>query len=173
MSAQDYVQIDLPNGDSFVGKGNLNITESHEPIWVLGGSFGNIIAFFEQVFGGDNFTEQVYEGTGAKVRRWQIEFTNWEGNTDEWGDASADDDVLTKLNVLGETIATTDITSRNVATLSYGEYSSGGLYSPQSVAPGQQELPANLGEEPSTFRVRSEWLDAVDLAQTLHELDPF
>lgn len=168
MSSQDYVQMDLPNGDSFVGTGNLTVVEEQTPAWLIGGGFGEIIAATNQVFGGDNYSEQVFLGAGSKVRQWRVDFTNWEGNTDTWSGAQSDDDVIVKLQALANSLATQGITSTNVATLSFGEYSSSGTYSPQSVVPGAISLPLELGEEPSTFRASIEWVDAVDLDQVLH-----
>jgi hypothetical protein len=171
MSSFDKVRMDLPNGDSFVGTGNLKVTEIQQPFYLLDG-FQRIRTLAEQLSSVANDTSQAFLGTGSRVRIWRVEFDQWEGSSDEWGSASAADDVLTKLNILGQSLATAGIDGQNTATLSYGEYSSSGQLDPQSVVPGEVELDADFGPEgsPSTFRPRLEWRDAADLSSAIHRL---
>lgn len=173
MSSYDKVKIELPNGDTFVASGNLNITETQQPFYLLDG-FQNLRTLGEQVGVLDNDTSQAFLGSGARVRTWRVEFTQWEGSTDSWGSASAGDDALTKLNTLGQSLATAGIDGKNPATLSYGEYSSAGQFSPQTVVPGEIALPAELGRDgtPSSFRPSLEWRDAADVGSAIHELKP-
>jgi len=98
MSSYDKVKMTLPNGDEFVGSGNLNITETQQPFYLLDG-FQRTRTLAEQIPNVDADTSQAFIGTGARVRTWRVEFTQWEGSTDSWGSASAGDDVLTKLNI--------------------------------------------------------------------------
>lgn len=173
MSSYDKVTITLPSGDTFTATGNLSITERHQPFYLLDG-FQRLRTLYEQIPGIGADTSQAFLGSGSRVRTWQIQFTQWEGSTDEWGSAAADDDVLTKLNVLGNAIANSEIDGGNTATLEYGEYSTAGQFSPHDVVPGEIQLPAELGEDgtPSSFRPSLEWRDAVDLNQAIHNLAP-
>lgn len=173
MSSYDKVKMDLPNGDTFVGVGNLTVTEAHQPFYLLDG-FQSLRTLAEKVGVVQNDTASAFVGSGARVRTWTIEFTNWEGNSEDWGSASAGDDVITKLNVLGQSLATAGIDGSNPAILSFGEYSSAGQYSAQTVVPGEIQLPVNLGPDgsPSTIRPQLTWRDAADLSQAIHSLAP-
>ncbi|MEF8825439.1 MAG: hypothetical protein V5A27_03725, partial [Halapricum sp.] len=161
MSSYDKVKMELPNGDTFVGVGNLSVTENHQPFYLLDG-FQTLRTLGEQLGVVENDTAQAFLGSGARVRTWTVEFTNWEGNSESWGSAAADDDVITKLNVLGQSLATAGIDGRNPVTFSYGEYSPAGQFSPQSVVPGEISLPADLSQDgsASTFRPSLTWRDA-------------
>lgn len=173
MSSYDKVKMELPNGDTFIGEGNLNVVETHQPFYLLDG-FQNLRTLAEQLPNIQADTSQVFLGTGSRVRTWTVEFTQWEGSTDKWGGADPGDDVLTKLNVIGESIASAGIDGGNTATLEYGEYSEAGMFSPKSVVPGEITLPADFTETgtPSSFRPALEWRDAADLSQTIHEVAP-
>lgn len=169
MSSYDKVSMTLPDGSEFVGRGNLSVTIQQTPVWLFNG-LQNVFAASDQVTGSSGgLTEQVFEGSGARIRRFTVEFDQWEGSTDAWGGAAADDDVLIKLQTLDHALATTPITSSNVATLEFGEYSSAGQFDPVAVVPGDVTLPVDLGERGSSFRPQVEWLDSVDLDQTLHQ----
>lgn len=173
MSSYDKVKMALPNGDTFVGSGNLNIVETQQPFYLLDG-FQSLRTLAEQLPNVDNDTSQVFLGSGSRVRTWRIEFEQWEGSTDSWGSAAAGDDVLTKLNTLGQSLATAGIDGTNPATLEYGEYSSAGQFSPQTVVPGEITLPAELGRDgtPSSFRPSVEWRDAADMSSAIHPVNP-
>lgn len=172
MSALDKVRMEIPDGsgDVFVGEGNLQVTENQQPFYLIDG-FQNIRTLAEQTPFLASDTSQAYVGSGARVRTWQISFESWEGETSSWGSANADDDVLTKLNVLGQTLATAGLSGRKPAILEYGEYSTNGTYSPKEVVPGEISLPAEFGPDgtPSSFRPTLEWRDAADLRKVLHE----
>jgi len=169
MSSFDKVSITLPNGDTFVGQGNLNVVETQQPFYLLDG-FQNIRTLGELAGVIDNDTAQAFVGSGARVRTWRVEFAQWEGSTDSWGTASASDDVITKLNVLGQALATAGVDGQNPITFEYGEYSTAGQFSPQTVVPGEVTLPAEFGEggRPSSFRPAIELRDAADLTQAIH-----
>jgi hypothetical protein len=173
MSSYDKVTMSLPNGDTFTATGELQVTERQQPFYLLDG-FQRIRTLAEQVGVLDSDTSQAFLGTGARVRTWQVSFVQWEGSSDDWGSAAADDDVLTKLNILGNSLANAGIDGGNTATLEYGEYSTPGQFSPQSVVPGEIELPADLSSEgsPSTFSPSLEWRDAADLNEAIHGLAP-
>jgi hypothetical protein len=168
MSSFDKVKMEFPNGDTFVGKGNLTVVENQQPFYLVDG-FKTIRALASMANVTDG-TSSVFLGDGARVRSWQIEFLQWEGSTDAWGSASADDDVITKLNVLGQSLSNAGIDGTSPATLTYGEYSPDGMFSPKSVVPGPVKLPTEFGNEgsPSTFRPSLEWRDAEDLSNAPH-----
>lgn len=173
MSSFDKVKMELPNGDTFVGTGNLRVVETQQPFYLLDG-FQRIRTLAEQIGVVENDTAQAFLGSGARVRTWTVEFTQWEGSADQWGSASASDDVITKLNILGQSLATAGIDGQNPVLFSYGEYSSAGQFSPQSVVPGEISLPANLGEDgtPSSFRPSLTWRDSADMRDAIHSLAP-
>jgi hypothetical protein len=161
MAGLDKVKMTIA-GSTFEATGNINVVEIQRPRWVVNGG-GNFIAAADRLTGSNaSLGGQAYVGTGSKVRFWRVDFTQWEGSTDSWGSASADDDVLTKINILGNKLATSTIDSGNTATLAYGEYSTNGQFSPLDVVPGEIELPADLEERPSSFRPRVEWYEAMD-----------
>jgi len=173
MSSYDKVRLDLPNGDTFVGSGNLTVTEQQQPFYLLDG-FQSLRTLAEQIPGVESDTSQAFVGSGARVRFWTVEFTQWEGSADQWGIAADGDDVITKLNILGQSLATAGIDGQNPITFEYGEYSSSGQFSPQSVVPGEVSLPADLGQDgsASTFRPQLELRDAADLSNAIHALAP-
>lgn len=168
MASLNTVEMDLPNGDSFHATGNIAYRTTITPTYLIDGRGGGIIAAISEVKGGDSYTEQVYEGAGAKVRTFNIDLTTWEGDTNTWGSASAGDDITTKFDVFEESLASQRITSSKTATLSFGEFSSSGQFSSHAVVPGEIELPRELGEQPSSGRARVQWFDALDLDQALH-----
>jgi len=174
MAPLDRVEMDLPNGDSFHAEGNLEIIETQQPFYLVDG-FERLRTLGEQAPWTGNDTGQVFIGSGARVRTWTIQFTEWEGNVTTWGSASGNNDgVLTKLNELGQSLATAGIDGTNPATLAYGEYSSGGTYSPQTVVPGEVQLPVEFTPDgsPSSFRPSIEWRDATDVNDAIHNLAP-
>lgn len=170
MATLDKVKMTLPDSTVFEARGDLTVTISQQPSWLFDG-FQELFAAEEAITGsGGDLTEQVFQGAGSRIRRFQIDFAQWEGSTDSWGSAAADDDIMVKMQTLDNALASTRITSDNVATLEFGEYTSGGSFDSISVVPGEVTLPVNYEENTSVFRPTVNWLDAVDLDQTLHEL---
>lgn len=173
MSSFDKVQIDLPNGDTFVGTKNLSVTTQQQPFYLLDG-FKTLRTLGELTNLTDNDTSQAFLGGGARVRIWQVEFEQFEGSSDTWGGANASDDAIVKANTLDQSLATAGIDGTNTATLKWGEFSSGGDYSAQDVVPGEISISTNFGEdgEPSSLRVSMQWRDAEDMSNTIHKLKP-
>jgi hypothetical protein len=172
MSSLDKVKMTLPDSTEFVASDNISVQIQQTPQWIFDG-FGNVVAVKEQLDNTDGgLTEQVYLGAGARVRSFTIDFTQWEGSSDSWGSASASDDVMVKLVELDDALANTKMTSTNTATLEFSEYSSSGSKDPIEVVPGEMTLSVAFGpgESATTFRPTVQWLDAVDLDQTIDEL---
>jgi len=169
MSSYDRVKIVLPNsGGTFVAKGDLKVEITQTPQWLFNG-LQEIFAAADQLSGSSGaLTEQVFQGAGSKVRTFNVELTQWEGSTDTWGNANADDDIIQKMQELDHALATTRITSDATASLEVGEYSSAGKYDPVSVVPGEVSLPVDFSEDTSSFRATVTWIDAVDLTQDIH-----
>jgi len=171
MATLEKVRMTLPNGKKFVGTGNIEVIESQEAFWLFDGAqrtrtLGEAINLI------DNNTSQVYVGTGSRVRSWQVSFEQWEGSSDEWGDANSNDDILVKFAELGQSLAEAGIDSTAPVTFEYGEYTDdpGGNHSAQDVVPGEVNLPVRFGPNQSatTFRPQITWLDAADINQAIH-----
>jgi hypothetical protein len=175
MASLNGVRMTFPGGKVFEASGNLSVTESQQPFYMVDG-FQRIRTLAEQVGAVDSDTSQIALGNGARVRTWTIEFAQWEGNTESWGNASASDDVLVKLNELGSTLANAGLDSRNTVLLEYGDYTVGGPHGGKRVVPGEISLPAEFGAEgsPSTFRPTLEWRDAhaIDPSDPAHPVNP-
>jgi len=171
MSSFDRVRMELPGGDVFEARGNINVVEQQQPFYLLDG-FQRLRTLGEQLPGIESDTSQAFVGAGARVRTWTVEFSQWEGSTDQWGGANAADDVIVKLQTLANALATAGIDGTNPATFAFGEYSTAGQFSPQTVVPGELTLPAEFGEDanPSAFRPSLEWRDAADLSEAIHQL---
>lgn len=171
MATSDKVTLVLPDGTTFEGKGNLQVNEIHQPEWIFGGQGNELLAAKDQITGSNGrLTEQVFEGAGSTIRTFRIEFAKWEGETGRaWGGANDGDDIIVKMQTLGEALATTPITSRNTAELAFGEYASGGQFSTLNVVPGEIELPVSFGpdESPSLTRPRVDLIEAVDIDKPL------
>lgn len=172
MSSLDKVKMTLPDSTEFVASDNISIQIQQTPQWLFDG-FGEVVAAKEQLDStGGALTEQVFEGAGSRIRTFTIDFTQWEGSSDSWGSASDSDDVMVKLVELDDELARTRITSTNVATLEFAEYSSGGSKSPIDVVPGEVSLNVSFGpgESATTFRPSVQWIDAVHLDQEIDSL---
>lgn len=168
MSNFDKVRMELPDGTVFVGQGNLRVAEVQQPAWLFDGGGDLVTAAGEFAGLSGSLKAQVFEGVGAGIRTWRVEFVQWEGNSDQWGGAAASDDVIVKLQTLGHAIAHTRITSSAPAELQFGEYSTNGKYAPVDVVPGEVELPIDLGETPSTATPRVDWVEAIDTSVVQH-----
>jgi hypothetical protein len=169
MATLDKVKLTLPGGKVFSATDNIDVTETHQPFWLFDGA-QTLRTIAEQTPFVDNDTAQPYIGTGSRVRSWTVSFTQWEGSTDSWGNASSSDDVVVKLNELGQSLATAGVDGTNPITFEYGEYSSGGTHGAQNVVPGEVTLPATFGpdESATTARPQLQLLDAVDITNVLH-----
>jgi hypothetical protein len=95
-------------------------------------------------------------GGGAFVV--DIQFKNWEGSTNRWGDGSGDDaadaegeGVFRQLSVLSRYLNRGTFDSRGGAELSWGEYSTSGEYNPIQVAVEEPQVTFVADEETSTF----------------------
>jgi len=95
---------------------------------------------------------------GGGAATYTIEFVGFEGNVDQWGDgtsnAQADasgEDVWRQLSVFQRYLDVGTYDSRNAATLEWGEFSSGGVYSPIAVTPEEPQLTFDAYEQSSTF----------------------
>jgi hypothetical protein len=162
--------MELPNGDVFVGSGGLSVQIAQTPQWLFSG-LQEIFAAADGIQGSSGaLTEQVFQGAGSKIRTFTVNFAQFTGSTQSWGDANADDDITTKMQTLDHALATTRITSDSPAKLEFGEYSDAGKYSAIAVVPGETTLLVDFGEQTSHFEPELQWLDAVDLSETLHTL---
>lgn len=168
MSSFDTWRLTLPSGDVFESSTIEQINEQHVPAWLFDGA-GNVVAAAEQITGSSGSLKgQIYVGSGAGARIWRCTITQNQGSTDSWGSSSSSDDVTQKIQELGETLATTRIDSTNAATFEWGEYSTAGSKSPQSVVVGEVDLPAELADQPSSFTFTVDLLETKDLTAALH-----
>jgi len=132
--------------------GNLELTPGLRTGYLLGGQTG---ATANAVTGDLTDRENVnrrpyYLDLGGGARTVEARFRGWEGAEDDddnpvqWGNTgdpttltkadATGADPLTQIDVLMRYLTEGEIDSRDPATLEYGEYSSGGLYSPLDVA---------------------------------------
>lgn len=133
------------NGSSVTGefhlKGDVEITGGIRTGYLIGGKGSQAIGAltgeaseFHFGFGGPQF--------------WEVSWKSWEGSTLQWGDSGSGgtdtdatgEDPLTQMDVLLEYMANSNLDSGQPATWAYGEYSSGGRYSPQLVVPESPKI---------------------------------
>lgn len=169
MATLDKVKMTLPNGNVYEATGNISVTESQQPFWLFDGA-NRLRTLGESLGLLDSDTAQAYVGSGSRIRSWTVEFMQWEGSTDSWGNANNSDDIMVKLNELGQQLATADIDSTNPATLEFGEYTGGGDQIALTVVPGDVNLPVAFGpgESATTARPSIQWFDAADLTTAIH-----
>lgn len=175
MATLDGVRMTMPDGKVFEAGGNVNVTETQQPFYMIDG-FERIRTLAEALPQVDADTSQIHLGTGSRIRTWTVEFAQWEGSADQWGSSSAGDDVLEKLNELGSTLANAGVDGRNPVLLEYGDYVVGGPHGAKNVVPGEIQLPVDFGPEgsASSFRPTLEWRDtaAIDGTDPVHPEKP-
>lgn len=174
----DGFQLDLPNGDTFRASAGVAITHQTEPLFLIDG-LRNFITLYNEFFdnqGGQpgsansNFSG-VFAGFGAGIHTIQVEFIQFEGNTESWGDAAAGDSAVTKLQELNRKITTVKTDSENPATLQVGEYATGENYNPLKVVIGSTDLTFDPGEQSSDFRGTVEFYESNDLGEAIDALN--
>jgi hypothetical protein len=109
-----------------------------------------------------------------------IEFQSFEGSSNQWGDGSGidardatGDGVFRQISVLYKYLIESTSDSLGAATLSWGEFSSSGVYEPFKVAPEEPEQTLDVSENTSTFsgRVRLVSVATIDDAPVSQEQD--
>lgn len=169
------VTIDLPDGSTFVAKGNIVVQSKQSPAWLVSGVGQSLNIVRRFVDGGgqdgraDSLRQGLYFGTGGGVRVHEIGFDQWEGNTDTWGDASASDGPVSKLCELDHKLASVRIDSTRPATLSFAEFSPTGRYDPLSVVPDDVSLIFDGQERASSFRTSVQLAESMDLRETIEQ----
>ena len=174
MSSYDKATITFPDSTSYTFYERVEVTDTFEPKWAVSGG-SNPLALADQIpgVGDSNNAEQAYFGVGGIVRSFTVRGAVGEDLNEDWGDTAKSDDVITKLNDLGNTLDTVRVASDVPATLEYGGFSTDGQYSPITVVPGKIELPAELAENPSAVTVTTNWLASIDAGAAAHQLNPF
>lgn len=130
--------------------GNLEVTPGLRTGYLVGGRGSTVNSILSSTLGdGSNVRQGFYLDLGGGAHTVDIQFRGWEGATDQsgtpvqWGNEGVDDtptkadatgaDPITQIDVLMRYLTRAEIDSRSPATLEYGEYSSGGLYSAMNV----------------------------------------
>lgn len=129
--------------------GNLEVTPKIIPNFVVGGRGSTVNSIISSLVGdGTNKRQNFFIDLGGGIHAVEISFRGWEGAQDDsgnnvqWGNDSAQtktqasatgQDPITQIDVLMRYLTVGEYDSRNTGTLEYGEYSSGGLYSPLNV----------------------------------------
>lgn len=169
MSNMDKVKMTMPDNTVFEATKNVSVTEQHQSQWLFDG-FGTFRTLAEKTPFVDNATSQAYVGTGSRKRTWTVEFLQFEESTDNWGSTNSSDDVLVKINALGQKIADLGIDGTNPVVLEFGEYSSGGAHGSLTVVPAEVNLPVQFGpgESATTFTPSITWMDSADLDTDIH-----
>lgn len=120
-------------GDEFHLKKNIEITTGVRTGFLVGGSGSTANHVFHDLVDDEDFLNNstsegmragVHIDEGGGVRMVQIEFQTYEGNSDQFGNATGED-VFTQADELIHTIETTEIDSRFPATLEYSTYEDG------------------------------------------------
>ncbi|MBX0325799.1 hypothetical protein EGH21_22535 [Halomicroarcula sp. F13] len=125
--------------------GNLKITPSIRTGYLIGGRGSTVNSVASSTSGSDQAKRQgFYLDLGGGARLYEIEFDQWEGSDDQWGNTGDSSSVsqtdatgaapMTQLEVLMEYLAVAEIDSRNPATLRCGEHHANGLYDELDVA---------------------------------------
>jgi hypothetical protein len=122
---------------------DIEVTHSVRTGFLVGGrgsTVNNAIANLTSA-GESNSKQFFLKGSG--VRTVELSFRNWKGATGQWGNTGDSSkltqtdatgaDAISQLDVFFRYLTTGSIDSNNPATLSYGEYSDTGLYSPLEV----------------------------------------
>lgn len=156
---------------TFVLAGDLEIRPLIQPDFLVGGRGSTISSLGSEVIGDGTGRQGYYLDFGGGVAGAEIAFRSWEGasadidddGTEEdlqWGntgDPSTDTvgdttgaDPITQISTLYQYLIVGTVDSRNTATLSYGEFSSSGLYSPQNVVLANLDL-SRVADDGSWF----------------------
>lgn len=125
-------------------RGNLSITPSIRTGYLLGGRGSTVNSVTSSLAGaGQSKRQGFYLDLGGGARVVEVEFDQWEGSNDQWGDTGSSGSVtstdatgadpMTQLDVLMQYFAVAEIDSRNPAVLEYGEHHDNGLYDPLDV----------------------------------------
>lgn len=121
--------------------------------------------------------DQVKLDTGQGATTFQIEFRGWDGeNADyQWGDSAAASLTATsatgqnpfeQISILLRYLNEVNIDSENPATLEWGEFSTGGVYDPVTVAPEDPTFPTRR-DEPNTFDGTLTLVSTADLSEQI------
>jgi len=102
----------------------------------------------------------------------EIDFRSFEGSSNQWGDGSGvdardatGDGVFRQMSVFYKYLVESASDSLQPATLSWGEFSSSGVYDPFNVAPEEPEQTLDVSEETSTFGGRIRLVSVADVKQ--------
>jgi len=168
---RDGFRLELPTGKVFEATFNVSITSDHNYQFVFNGGREALALFDEtaQPNTSNGQTQAAFVGSGAGVRQIIVEFEQYKGSPDTWGNTDPDTEARAKRDALDNAIATTTIDSRdgNIATLEYGEYSASDRFDPLSVVVSEMNLPFDPNDElgATSFRGTITFLDAADLAE--------
>jgi len=138
------------NGDgaaetgTFVMRGNIEVTPTIRTGFLIDNKGSTINSVISDSAGdGESIREGIYLDLGGGVRAVEVQFTQWEGASHQWGNTGDDSEVtvadstgegpLTQLDMLMQYLAVAEVDSRNPATLEYLEHHSNGLYDPMDV----------------------------------------
>lgn len=169
-------RLEFDSGDVFRATKDVQITHETQPLFLLDGQ-RNLVALFNEFIdqGGqpgraDSNYSAVYAGFGAGVHTIRVQFIQFEGATDTWGDSSASDSARSKLQELNHTITNERADSEAPAIFEAGEYSDSGKFSPIPVAIGETNLTFSAAEQSSHFDGTVTLYDAVDSGQAVDAL---
>lgn len=133
----------------------------------------NIIA--DQTGDGEDRRQNFVLDLGGGVFKIDIEFTGYEGSTDQWGDSSTQglsathatgQAPISQASVLMKYLTAGEADSLTPATLAWGEYSSSGVYSAMDVAIEEPDVTVDYDDgDVSSFTGSLTCLSIADLSE--------
>lgn len=169
------VRLEFSDGTVFRAKSGVDVTFEGESLYAIDG-FRTFTAIFNDHIdkGGspgvaDSNMGGVFAGFGAGIQRINIEFTQFEGSTDAWGDANSGDSANTKLQTLNRALTTKRMDSQNPGFLRTGEYEPNGKYDELPVAVYDWSFPLTT-DDTSAFQGRITLYEAKDLNEAVDAL---
>lgn len=150
-------------GQTFTFK-SCEVTSGVRTGYILDGSGSTWTAIFSDILGESNlfgedfgFRQGIYLDLGGGEHIVELEATGWEGSNLPFGGVGGQDP-STQMNVLENVLVETQIDSVSPATIEFGEYSSGGMFSPLNVVVEGPRITRSQ-RSPSTFDIEMVFIE--------------
>lgn len=177
----------------FEMRGDLNISLGTRTGYLYegGGQSSNVTAALisaiegatDGQISGDGKRKKISIDVGGGVHYCEIDFTGWQGSTDQWGDGSATGpgsptaadatgaNPLIQMSILDRYLQIARIDSTNPATLEVAEYSENGFYGPLDVLVEEPGFTFNAEQQVSIHEGSIVFLEAADIRELTHALE--
>lgn len=172
MAPIDGFKLTFSDGTVFRCTNEVTLSHETQPLYLLDGLRNFVTVFNTYIDSGgtpgktDSNYAGVFAGFGAGIHQITVEFSQNEGTSDTWGDATpASDSATTLMQELNRKLTTTKADSTAPADLEVGEYNdTNGDYNPIPVALGETSLSFQIDDgQHSSFTGRMTFFDTVSM----------